>query len=149
MKPGTKPKPRHLKVVEGERKDRIPDAVPTRDDDLTRPGWLLTEAKREWTRVVGQVEDWGAGQRNRMALASLCQEWARYVQCQKLIDEEGAVFETPSGYKQQHPAVSMANKHFNNVRKMCAEFGLTLSSEGRITVPGEAGGGDADRLLTS
>jgi P27 family predicted phage terminase small subunit len=152
-KPGPKPKPPALKVVAGERKDRIPDAPPADVGELTRPSWLSAEAKREWNRLVPQLERWGLGAVDRMALAMLCQEWARYVECQRemarVMEETGSLsFETPKGYVQQIPEVGMSNKAFENVRKMCAEFGLTLSSRGRITVPGERDGSAAERLLS-
>ena len=134
---GPKPKPVVLKLLQGTRPDRVPKDVPVADGPLTRPGWLMPEAKREWGRLVPQLERWGLGSVDRMALAALCQEWARYVECQRLIESVGLTFTTQKGYLMQRPEVSMANRHFQNVRQMCAEFGLTLSSRGRIVTPGE------------
>lgn len=148
-KPGPKPKPPHLKVVAGERKDRVPKAPPVDDGDLTRPGWLLPEAKREWNRLVPQLEKWGLGSVDRMALAMLCQEWARYVDLQhEIAEKESLTFETDKGYVSQVPEVGMSVKALQNVRQLCAEFGLTLSSRGRIVVPGESDARPSDRLLS-
>lgn len=149
MKPGPKPKPQHLKVVKGERKDRIPDAPVADVTELTRPSWLLPEAKREWSRLVPQLERWGLGGVDRMALAMLCQEWARYVGLQKELAEMASLtFATDKGYVAAVPEVGMANRALQNVRRLCAEFGLTLSSRGRIVIPGESGGSPANRFLS-
>lgn len=130
-----KPQPRHLKVLRGMREDRIPDPVPADTRELTRPGWLAPEAKREWNRLVPQLKRWGLGLADRACLAMLCQEWAHYVAAQQVLEEEGSTYVTPTGFAKRRPEVSLAARHLDNVRKLAGEFGLTLSSRGRVAVP--------------
>lgn len=137
-----KPKPRALKVIKGERSDRIPDPLPAPIGELTRPGWLLPEAKREWNRLVPQLERWGLAIVDRAALAELCQEWARYVECQKAIDEH------PAGSPWRKRVAVESGRHADRVRMLAQEFGLTLASRGRISLPQEADGHAAERFLS-
>lgn len=148
MVTGRKPQPTALKVIKGERADRIPSEPPRPKGELTRPGWLSPEAKREWSRLAPQLQRWGLAVTDRAAFAMLCQEWARYVACQKVLDEHGSTYTTPTGFLKPRPEARLASSHLDAVRKLCAEFGLTLSSRGRISLPGEADGDDRERYLS-
>ena len=48
------------------------------------------------------------------------------------IAEEGSTFETPNGYQQQTPWVSIAQASLKTMLKFCTEFGMTPSSRSRI-----------------
>lgn len=134
---GRRPKPTQLKRLQGNpgrrplnENEPEPDAVVP-----TRPGWLLPEAKREWSRVVPQLQRLGLLTIvDRAALASYCQWWARWVQAEKVLQEKGLIFETPNGYVQQRPEVAIAQKASDRCRQFCTEFGLTPSSRSRLSV---------------
>ncbi len=72
---------------------------------------------------------------DRAALAGYCQSWARYVEAERTLRRLGLTFVTESGYVQQRPEVSIAQKYLQLVRAFCAEFGLTPSSRGRMHIP--------------
>ena len=132
---GRKPKPTAMKELEGNPGKRKlnaqepkPDATPPKC-----PAWLSVEAKREWKRICPFLEKAGLlTQVDRAALAGYCQSYANWQNAEKHIAEEGSTFETPNGYQQQTPWVSIAQTNLKNMLKFCTEFGLTPSSRSRI-----------------
>jgi P27 family predicted phage terminase small subunit len=142
--PGRKPKPNALRVLEGK-----PGHRPLRPEPKPRPvapkcpAWLLLEAKREWRRVAPELERLGLlTVVDGTALAGYCQAYARWRQAETVLDDEGTTFKTPNGYVQVHPQVAIAQKYLQIARGFCAEFGLTPSSRGRMTLPEVDDGGD-------
>ena len=147
--PGRKPKPTHLKVLEGNPGKRpLPRNEPKpRPVSPKRPAWLTGEARREWERLVPELSRLGLLTIvDGAALAGYCQSWADYVGAVKLLKAKGKTFESPNGYVQQRPEVSIAQKSLQLVKAFCAEFGLTPSSRGRLSLPGEKDD-DFDGLL--
>lgn len=137
---GRKPKPPELKLVEGNPGHRaIPDNTPKPPPKRpSRPSWILPEAKREWNRIVPQLERLGLlTSVDRAALAGYCQAWARYRQAEEMLDAEGFASTNANGNVLQHPAVSISRNMLQQVRAFAAEFGLTPSSRGRIQIPGQ------------
>ena len=102
----------------------------------TRPEWLLSEAKREWSRIVPELQRLDLLTKvDRAALASYCQWWARWVEAEKELELWGLTFTTPNGYIQQRPEVSIAQKASDKCRAFLTEFGLTPASRSRIKLP--------------
>src|SRR3989304_6916661 len=113
MRPGPSPKPTHLKLIEGNPgKQKLNRNEPKpRPVAPTRPEWLLPEAKREWTRIVPELERLGLLTIiDRAALAGYCQVYAQAVAAEKALAEAGMTFTTPNGDIQQRPEVSIAMK---------------------------------------
>ena len=137
---GRRPKPTNLKVLEGNPgKRRLNEDEPQPEAELpTRPGWLAPEAKREWTRVSGELHRLGLLTRvDRAALAAYCQAWARFVEAQRVLDEKGMTFETNNGYVSQRPEVTISNKMWQVIKSYLIEFGLTPASRSRLQVKSE------------
>jgi P27 family predicted phage terminase small subunit len=145
--PGRKPKPTNLRVLQGNPGKRPlktnepkPRPVPP-----VMPAHLKGLAKEEWERVVPILERLGIlTEVDGAALAGYCQSFARWVQCEKRLTSKGLTFTTPSGYVQQRPEVSMAQKYLQLVKSFCTEFGLTPSSRSRIELPDGDGDDDDD-----
>lgn len=137
---GRRPKPTKLKVIQGnpgKRPLNPREPVPAADAP-TRPGWLLPEAKREWSRIVPELRRLGLLTKvDRAALASYCQCWARLVEAQQVLDRKGLTFETPNGYIQQRPEVAMTHKLMSLLKAFLIEFGLTPASRSRLQVESE------------
>jgi P27 family predicted phage terminase small subunit len=97
----------------------------------------LPEAKREWSRIVPQLERLGLLTLvDRAALAAYCQSWARLRQAEEILNERGFTMTTDKGNEIQRPEVSIARNMQQQIRAWAAEFGLTPSSRGRIELPG-------------
>ena len=137
-KRGLAPKPTALRIIEGNRghqKFNRNEPKPTLIRP-TRPEWLLPEAKREWVRIVSELERMGLLTIvDRAALTAYCQAYARAVQAEAVLTKKGMTFETPNGYIQQRPEVSIAMKEWHAVRAFASEFGLTPAARTRIQVP--------------
>ena len=134
---GPAPKPTRLRLLQGNPSRRpVNEHEPQpKAERPTRPGWLLTEAKREWTRIVPELERMGLLTLvDRAALANYCQWWARWVQAERILQELGLTFVTPKGYVQQRPEVAIAHKAAAMCRAFMSEFGLTPSARTRLSV---------------
>ena len=140
---GRKPKPTGLKVLQGNPGHRaLPKEEPKpRPMRPTRPHWLQPEAKREWTRVVAELEALELlTVVDRAALAAYCQAYARAVAAEKALDKaiekEGSMtYRTDSGQIKPRPEIAIALREWQMVRAFAAEFGLTPSSRVRMAVP--------------
>ena len=150
MKPGTKPKPTHLKLVTGNPGKR---PMPPKEAKAVRalpmpPPHLADEAKVEWGRVSEELFNIGLlSAVDRAALAAYCQSYARWVQAERAIAEMakrdqltgGLMIKTTNGNAIQNPLVGTANKAAADMVRYAAEFGMTPSARSRIAAepPGE------------
>ena len=136
--PGRKPRPSHLKIIEGN-----PGKRPlTKNEPKPRPirpfcpRWLLAEAKKEWSRVMPELERMGLLTTvDRAALATYCQAWARYREAEEALEKYGSILKSPeSDYIQVSPYTTISRQNAQIVRAFCAEFGLTPGSRTRLSV---------------
>ncbi len=98
------------------------------------PRHLNDAAKKEWRRLVGILLDMGLYTVvDRAALAMYCQAWGRWVVAEKKVAKTGEVLPGKTGTSYQNPWRHEANKAYEQMRKMLAEFGLTPSSRTRLT----------------
>ncbi len=74
------------------------------------------------------------------AFEGYCQAYARWKEAEAFITQHGSIFQTPSGYVQQVPQVSIAQQNLKIMQSFCSEFGLTPATRARII----AGGGSED-----
>jgi len=152
---GRKPKPSAIRIltgnpgkrpiVAGEPQPPIPDGTPYCPRHLNEP------AKREWRRIVGILVDLGLyTEVDRAALAMYCQAWGRWVMAERKVQEEGEVIVSKMGGLYQNPWLHVANRAWEQMRKVLAEFGLTPSSRTRLSVrAGEPEPSLADVLFSS
>ena len=134
-KRGPPPKPTRLKVIEGTyRPDKAIAGEPLPPVSVPRcPPWLLPEAKRAWKRIGKLLKPLGLiAEIDYMALAMLCQSWARWREAEEVISKAGPVQTTPSGYQQQAPQVSIANARFAQLQQMLGRFGATPADRTRV-----------------
>ena len=111
-----------------------------------RPEFLKGEAAREWQRLVPLlVKEKCLTEWDRAALAAYCQTWKEYrALCVRVHRVSQYTTLTSQGTEIQHPLVGAKNTAFNNLLRICGEFGLTPSSRTRLAV-GPASG-DVDPL---
>jgi P27 family predicted phage terminase small subunit len=72
---------------------------------------------------------------DRAALGAYCQAYARWRQAEEILDREGLIFTTHTGYIQQRPEVAIAQKSLQLMKSYLIEFGLTPSSRSKISLP--------------
>ena len=144
MKPGTKPKPTALKLIEGNKGKRtLPkDEVSLPLCEPTPPPFLCDDAKVEWGRVCSAL--YAAGlmtELDRAALAAYCAAYGRWAQSERAINtmagkdgmNAALLIKTKEGNAIQNPLVGIANKARNDVVRFAAEFGMTPSARTRVT----------------
>ena len=74
------------------------------------------------------------------AFEGYCQAYARWKEAEAFITQHGSIFQTPSGYVQQVPQVSIAQQNLKIMQSFCSDFGLTPATRARII----AGGGGSE-----
>lgn len=74
---------------------------------------------------------------DRGALAAYCQAWGRWVEAEEKLAATPLLLKAPSGYVQQSPWLSIANKQLELMGRYMAELGLTPASRTRVAVGGE------------
>ena len=138
-KRGPAPKPTALKLLQGtHRPDRAVSNEPVPEPSVPScPTWLHREAKREWRRIVPELETLGLlAEMDRAALAAYCQAYATWWKMEKDIAEEGETqFNVRSGLESARPQVAIRDKALDTMRRYLVEFGLTPSARSRVSVP--------------
>jgi P27 family predicted phage terminase small subunit len=134
---GRIPKPTAVKIFEGNPgKRKINGREPKPAGSLPDcPDHLMEEAKAEWHRIAASLNVIGLlTQVDRATMAAYCQCWARWVEAERKLAETPAILRMPSGYIQQSPWLSIANKQLELMAKYMAELGLTPASRSRLAI---------------
>jgi P27 family predicted phage terminase small subunit len=134
---GRKPKPTHLKIIEGNPGRRpINGAEPKPPGSQpTCPAHLSPTAKAEWKRLAHDLNKIGLLTLiDRAVLAAFCQSYGRWVEAERKLTETPPLLKTPAGYVQQSPWLTIANKERELMAKFMAELGLTPSSRSRLAI---------------
>lgn len=133
---GRKPIP-----VSGTLTNSAVDALPRCPDHLS------VVAKKEWRRLATPLYRAGLlSLADRAALAAYCQAWARWVEAEEKLAETPALLKTPSGYVQQSPWLTVANKQLELMGRYMTELGLTPVARTRIDGPPRAQHAPVDRI---
>ena len=134
MTRGRKPKPTAVKIAEGnpgERRingsePRPPASLPA--SLLDCPSHLSNEAKLEWDRIAVSLNRVGLlTQADRSTMAGYCQCYGRWVEAELKLAETPAILRMPSGYIQQSPWLTIANKQLELMARYMAKLGLGLA----------------------
>lgn len=157
---GPRPTPTALKVVKGERKDRINRAEPIPSGEPQPPDWLDEEALAIWQEYAPDLiakkvlTPWDVEE-----FATWC-DWAKvHRQAVKHIRRLGELIETPvldrRGDKvgdkvERNPACITRREASDQMLRYGARFGLSPSDRAAIKVDrGAPKGNEKSRLLTS
>ena len=131
-----RPKPTAIRRLEGNRGKRAwnhdepqpPDAMPR------CPDHLAPVAKTEWRRVARTLHRMGVLTTiDRAALAAYCQSYAKWVEAEGKMKETPPLVKTPSGYVQQSPWLTIANKQLELMGRFMTELGMTPAARSRVT----------------
>ncbi len=159
MKPGTKPKPTHLKLVTGNPGKRTLNRkeAKTKAAIPAAPAHLSADAVEEWSRVATELFNLGIlCEIDRAALAAYAMAYGRWVQAERAIAKMaekdqltgGLMIKTSNGNAIQNPLVGTANKAAADMMRYAAEFGMTPSARSRISAePPQESGDPADRFF--
>lgn len=133
---GRKPTPTHLKLLHGnpgKRKLNLHEPRPG-PRAPTCPSHLCPSAKAEWKRLAAQLTILGVlTELDRGAMAAYCQAYGRWVEAERKLQETPLLLKMPSGYVQQNPWLTIANKQLELMHKYLSEFGLSPVSRSRVS----------------
>ena len=128
--------------------------------DMEEPDWVeagLTAAERAtaskyWTTIVSELQGQQTlAEANRHMVIRLVLAMITYEEATAQVQREGAIIEAPkTKVKMQHPALSIANKQGEIIRKLEADLGIVVTKRAAAAkgkVPGKGkkkpGGSDA------
>lgn len=137
---GRKPKPRALKIVQGNPGKRALNKDEPRPDRAVPPPpkHLPTRTKRVWRAVAAELDAMGVlTAADAMGLELLVYAYEEYRRARDVADVEGSTYRTegPAGTMfRARPEVAIGADAWRRCRAMLAEFGLTPSSRTRIKV---------------
>jgi P27 family predicted phage terminase small subunit len=139
---GTKPAPKHLKLVKGTANRRINFEEPKLEAMLPEPPpELSADAIEEWERVSKRLMAAGMLTAiDRAALAAYCQAYGRWMQAERALTAmarrdlltDGLLIKTTNGNAIQNPIVGTANKAMTDCVRFAAELGMTPSARSRV-----------------
>jgi len=135
---GRPPKPTRLKLLQGNPGKR---ALPKNEPEPargapSRPEWLSTEAKREWNRVVPELDRLGLlAKVDRALIAAYCECWAQYVAAVKDMKAGGTTFTTDKGYEGPRPCTITAGQMIAKMLQLSAKFGFNPSDRAKMAMP--------------
>jgi P27 family predicted phage terminase small subunit len=150
MKRGKRPKPTHLKLLEGEKnKDRINLNEPKPKILAPKcPKHLSKEAREFWKVEAPKLKRLGLlTEIDETAFELLCWAYGKWVKAERILANEGEFIETPTGKLRLHPALNVANRALDQTRKLLAEFGMTPSSRTGISVQETGRDGGIEDLI--
>lgn len=110
-----------------------------------RSAWTATEAIAEWNRraldlfTLGVLTDWDTS-----AFEAYCRAWARYLNAEAKVAEQGEVVLSRNHHPMQNPYRSVANRALAQCQQFWSEFGMMPSSRSRIGAGAKPGAGKSD-----
>jgi P27 family predicted phage terminase small subunit len=151
---GRKPKPAALQMAAGDpRKQGMGKlaeklaAEPKASKGLPDcPRHLKGRARHAWTFWVAELEGMGLDRRpDSMMLEGACVNYARAVEADLIVAKDGMIVEEiamigenhdePVVMKRRyHPAITVSNAAWRQVRAFCGEFGLSPVSRTRLSI---------------
>ena len=127
---GPAPKPTELKRLEGNPGKRALNTLELRYAAKAPPcpKHLTGEARKEWRRISRELLAANLLQVvDRAALAAYCQAWARWVDAELKMQEDGfrMVATTDKGYEHVSPWFQVSTQALKQMKAFLVEFGLT------------------------
>jgi len=147
---GRSAKPIVLQLLEGnkgkyskaelqERMNRE-NAIKPKVNNIKAPNWLSPFAKKEFKKMVKELlEVELVTNVDVNALALYCDAYDNYVECTRIIQEEGLMVEytnkAAETNKVPHPLLTKQKGLFEQMKSLSTEFGLTPAARAKIAIP--------------
>jgi len=147
-KRGPAPKPTALRVLHGDRKDRINRNEPQpRVAEPQPPAGLSDEVLGHWHFYVGELRAMHTlAAADRDSLVCLCEAVARHRRASELLAGSDVLVKGLHGGLVRNPAVAVQRDAALEIRAFAQEFGLTPSARSVIKLPEGSVGDGADLL---
>lgn len=147
---GPAPKPTSLRILHGERADRVNRSEPAAPlGDIKCPDWISSGARLVWERLApglirrGVLTMWDVD-----AFLVVCEALARYKAATQLVNGSALLVQGGSGLM-KNPALQVQAESERTFLQFAARFGLTPSDrQGIKTEVADGASGGAERLLS-
>ena len=141
---GRKPKPRGLRVLEGNTGKRSKEYQEKWDHEKIvdgdfpvqePPSWLTDKAKEEWQRLAGPMVEADILKPTDMAMfASYCQAYGEKAEMEEaLVGGRQLLGRDESGRVMLNPLLKYLNQRSQEMYKLAGEFGLTPTTRARLS----------------
>ena len=131
---GRKPKPTPLKILAGDRADRINRSEPRPGRSLPDcPDHLDADGREAWDRIVPGLDALGVlTTQDTEALALYCAAYGRWRKANEEVRKGGVTTFSEQGALKINPAVTVAQQAERLMAAILMEFGLTPASRSRV-----------------
>jgi P27 family predicted phage terminase small subunit len=149
---GRNAKPIHLHLLEGnknrltkkeiEQRLEVEKRLQPKKDKIKPPSWLDATAKKEFKRIASELVELDLLTNVDVnALAAYCDAYSNYIECTKIIQEEGLMVEytnkAAETNKVPHPLLTKKKQLFEQMKAIASEFGLTPAARAKLAIPKE------------
>lgn len=151
MPAGRPAKPTNLKVLHGDRPDRINRAEPVPGQgDVVAPKWLDGDGLAVWNELApdlirqGVLTAWDVE-----AFAMACDQVRLYRQAKARVKRDGVMIAGTRGVLIRHPMLQVQRDAAATFAQLASRFGLTPSDRAKLSIGGADGEPKgAERLLS-
>lgn len=140
VKRGVAPKPTVLRLLHGDRKDRINnDEPPAPPGPLDCPDDTSPEVRAIWDYALANLIAMGVATRaDRDALMCFCEAVVAHRKASALLAKSPILIAGHRGVMVRNPAISMQRDAASVIRQFASEFGFTPSARSEIRKSGAA-----------
>ncbi len=136
---GPAPKPTALRLIDGDREDRVNRNEPVpRSGEMIPPDDLPADVRQVWDYTVAELEHMGVdAPADRDSLVCYCWAVRNHRHASRVLVESSILVKGQHGTWVRNPAIIEQGKAAAIIRAFAQEFGLTPSARSRIENRGE------------
>lgn len=149
---GRRAVPIDLQIIQGNKNRLTKEEIEERknaekrlkasNDKVKPPTWLDNFGKREFRKIVKEMEELDLlTNLDVHALSLYCDAYSQYVECTKVINQEGLMIEhtNKAGETNQvpHPLLTKKKQLHEQIKSLQGEFGFTPASRAKLAIPRE------------
>jgi P27 family predicted phage terminase small subunit len=140
MRTGPSPKPTALRLLHGDRKDRINTREPiARDVMPTAPEKLSDDVREIWDYTLRELAAMKvASSADRDSLVCYCEAVVAHRKASAILAKSPVLLKGLHGGMVRNPALQIQRDAATTIRGFAQEFGLTPSGRSRIQTEGKA-----------
>src|SRR5690606_2901432 len=129
-----------LTKAEIEARKAAEERLRPKADKVKPPSWLSKEAKKVFKQIAKELEHTKLITNVDIhALALWCDAYVDYINCTKIIKEEGLMVEytnkAAETNKVAHPLMTKKKQLAEQMRALASEFGLTPAARAKLAIP--------------
>lgn len=143
---GPAPAPTVLRILHGERKDRLNPAEPIpRAAPPVCPDDVSAEVRAVWDETLAELDAMHvATAADRDALRCFCEAVVTHRKASALLAGSALLIKGQKGNLVRNPVLAIQRDAAHLIRQFAQEFGLTPSARSRIEVKGSEAGGESN-----